>query len=44
MKTMPLSLGDIIILKEKWGMRDSVLRQVDKKSVFFEEEKAVWGS
>ena len=32
MKTMPLSLGNIILLKEKGGMRESFLRQVDKKS------------
>ena len=29
---MPLSLGNIILLKEKGGMRESVSRQVDKKS------------
>ena len=29
---MPLSLGNIILLKEKGGMRESVTRQVDKKS------------
>ena len=29
---MPLSLGNIILLKEKGGMRESVPRQVDKKS------------
>ena len=28
----PLSLGNIILLKEKVGMRESFLRQVDKKS------------
>ena len=32
MKTMPLSLGNIILLKEKGGMKESILRQVDKKS------------
>ena len=32
MKTMPLSLGNIILLKEKGRMRDSFPRQVDKKS------------
>ena len=42
---MPLSLGNIILLKEKEGMRESVPRQVDKKSGFHtEEEKGVWGS
>ena len=28
----PLSLGNIILLKEKRGMRESFPRQVDKKS------------
>ena len=32
METMPLSLGNIILLKEKGGMRKSFPRQVDKKS------------
>ena len=32
METMPLSLGNIILLKEKGGMRESFSRQVDKKS------------
>ena len=32
MKMMPLSLGNIILLKEKGGMRESYPRQVDKKS------------
>ena len=44
MKMMPLSPGNIIILKEKGGMRDSFPRQVDKKSRVPEEEKGVWGS
>ena len=44
MKTMPLSLGNIILLKYKGGMRESVLRQVDKKSRVPEEERRVWGS
>ena len=35
---MPLSLGNIILLKEKGGMRKSVPRQVDKKSRVPEEE------
>ena len=39
MKTMPLSLGNIILLKEKKGMRESSPRQVDKKSRVPEEEK-----
>ena len=29
---MPLSLGNIILLKEKGGMRESFPRQIDKKS------------
>ena len=32
MKMMPLSLGNIILLKEKGGMRESVPRQVDRES------------
>ena len=44
MKTMPLSLGNIILLKEKGGMRESIPRQVDKKSGVSEEERGVWGS
>ena len=44
MKTMPLSLGNIIFLKEKGGMRESIPRQVAKKSGMPEEEKGVWGS
>ena len=32
MKMTPLSLGNIILLKEKGGMRESIPRQVDKKS------------
>ena len=39
MKTMPLSLGNIIVLKEKREMRESIPRQVDKKSRVPEEEK-----
>ena len=31
-KTTPLSLGYIILLKEKGGMRESFPRQIDKKS------------
>ena len=40
----PLSLGNIILLKEKGGMRESIPRQVDKKFGVPEEEKGVWGS
>ena len=32
MKSKALSLGNIILLKEKWGMRESIPRQIDKKS------------
>ena len=32
MKMMPLSLDNIILLKEKGGMKESFPRQVDKKS------------
>ena len=42
---MPLSLGNIILLKEKLGggrgMSELILRQVDKKSRVPEEEKLV---
>ena len=41
---MYLSLGNIVLLKEKGGMRESIPRQVDKKSRVPEEEKGVWGS
>ena len=41
---MPLSLGNIILLKEKGGMRESIPRQIEKKSRVLEEEKGVWGS
>ena len=41
---MPLSLGNIILLKEKGGMRESIPRQTDKKSRIPKEEKGVWGS
>ena len=41
---MPLSLGNIILLKEKGGMREPIPRQGDKKSEVPEEEKGVWGS
>ena len=44
MKTMSLSLGNIIALKKKRGMRESIPRQVDKKSGVPEEEKGIWGS
>ena len=38
---VPLSLGNIILLKEKGGMRKSIPRQVDKKSP---KERGVWTS
>ena len=47
---MPLFLGNIILLKKRVGaggegwMRESIPRQVDKKSRVLEEEKGVWGS
>jgi len=44
MKMMPLSLGNIILLKEKGGMRESIPRQVDERSRFPKEDKGVWGS
>ena len=40
----PLSLGNTILLKEKEEMRESIPRQVDKKSSIPEEEKGMWGS
>ena len=45
-KMMPFSLGHIILLKEKeWGeMRESIPRQVDKKSGVPEEERGAWSS
>ena len=33
----------LILLKEKGGMKESIPRQVDKKSGVPEEEKGVWG-
>ena len=54
MKTMPLSLGNIILLKEKGGMRESIPSQVDNKSArsprrrkgsgALKEEIGVWNS
>ena len=44
MKMMPVSLGNIIVLKEKWGMRESIPRQVDKKPGVPKEERGVWNS
>ena len=41
---MPLSLSNIILLKEKRGMRQSIPRQVAKKSGDLKEERAVWNS
>ena len=41
---MLLSLGNIILLKEKGGMRESIPRQIEKKSRVLEEEKGVWDS
>ena len=39
MKMMPLSLGNIILLKAKGGMRRSIPRQVAKKSGDLKEEE-----
>ena len=44
MRTMPFSLGNIILLKEKGGMRESIPRQIDKKFRVPKEEKGDWGS
>ena len=41
MKTMPLSLGNIILLKEKGGMRESFPRQVDRKSRSLQAERGL---
>ena len=41
---MPFSLGNIILLKEKGGMRESIPRQIDKKFRVPQEEKGDWGS
>ena len=40
---MPFSLGNIILLKEKGGMSESIPRQIDKFRTP-KEEKGVWGS
>ena len=47
MKTMPLFPWQYNSSKRKgmgWGMRESIPRQVDKKSRIPEEERVVWGS
>ena len=44
MRMTPLSLGNIILLKEKGGMRESIPRQIDKKCRVPKEEKGLWGS
>ena len=51
MKTIPLSLGNIILLKEKGGLSESVPRQIDvwgprggDGSAAFKEETGVWNS
>ena len=44
MKMTSLSLGNIILLKEKGEMRESIPRQVDKKSQVPEEERGLWGT
>ena len=40
----PFSLGNIILLKEKRGMKESIPRQIDKKSRVPKEEKGIWDS
>ena len=37
------TLSNIILLKEKGGMKESIPRQVDKKSGVPEEDRGVWG-
>ena len=44
MKTTPLSLGNIILLKEKGENERSIPSHVDKKSGCPEEETGVWNS
>jgi len=44
MKTVSFSVGNIIVLKEKGGIREYIPRQVDKKSGVPEEEKGIWSS
>ena len=41
---MSFSVGNIIVLKEKGGIRESIPKQVDKKSGVPEEEKGIWSS
>ena len=41
-KQYPSSLGNIILLKEKGEVRESVLREVDKKSRVPKEEKGTF--
>ena len=43
MKMKALSLGNVILLKEKGGMRESIPRQIDKKSRV-PKERGVWNS
>ena len=43
MKMMPLYLGNIIPLKEKGGVRESIYKQFDKKFGVPEEQGGVWG-
>ena len=40
---MSISVGNIIVLKEKGGIRESIPKQVDKKSGV-PEEKGIWSS
>ena len=41
---MSFPVGNIIVLKEKGGIRESIPKQVDKKSGVPEEEKGIWSS
>ena len=43
MKMIPLPLGNIILLKEKGRMRESIARQVGEKSGVPREERGAWG-
>ena len=43
MKTTPLSLGNMILLKEKRGVRESIARQ-DDKQFGVSKERGAWCS
>ena len=44
MKMTPFFLDNIILLKEERGMRESIPKQVNKKSRLPKEKRGVWGS